>query len=135
MNPENIKNSIQAIVDGLTPLAQKLQIPLEKIFSWAIKENYVNLISLIILGLVLSISIFLFYKFIKWGCAKNENGNSRFYYDDGFVVIGVFAGIILTIVFFIFLTFGIPKIISRAINPEYNALQDIVNIIKPQDCD
>jgi hypothetical protein len=72
MNPENIKSSIQAVIDGLTPLADKLSIPLEKIFEYAMRQNYVYAIESIfgLIGLLVVILIWL--KIFEYGIGKEE---------------------------------------------------------------
>ena len=130
MNPETIKNTIQAIIDGLTPLAQKLAVPLEKVFNWAIRENYVQAIYEVIFGIILAIAIFYEYKFIKWGLKKKEEGSkNNFYRREGIQSICIVIGIILGVAFLIFSLCAIPDIMRRVINPEYHALMDIVKLL------
>ena len=73
MNPDTIKNSIQAVIDGLTPLAQKLQIPIEGVFKWAIKHNYALAFSQLLTPLIcIIIFAIISVKMIKLG-TKNDN--------------------------------------------------------------
>ena len=39
MNPDNIKQSIQAVIDGLAPLAHTLNVRLEHLWKWGMKNN------------------------------------------------------------------------------------------------
>ena len=128
MNPETIKTTIQSVIDGFAPLAVQMQIPLEKLFEWAVRENYVIAITYIIVGIILGIATFYFIKFMKWGFIKREEGSSCSNFDDniGTIMIAVFGGIILFIGLSIFLMDGMPEIIARLVNPEYHALLDLI---------
>ncbi len=119
MNPETIKQSIQAIVDGLTPLAQKLQIPIEGLFGWAIKHNYALAVSYFLVPLISLIIFALLFRYFR----KEENDN-----DNTFMIIWSlgFAFVISLIIFLVCL----PDAIDRLIAPEWNAANDIIQMIK-----
>ena len=142
MNAETIKNTIQAIIDGLTPLAQKLAVPLEKVFEWAVRENYVIAIENCI-GILITLIIFITFlicltKSLKIIKTKNEYGRDYNEWDRPHtnilgknaiisLITGFLCCILIPIMFFDF----IPGTLGRLINPEYHALLDIVDIIKP----
>ena len=128
MNAETIKNTIQAIIDGLTPLAQKLSVPLEKIFEWAVRENYVIAIENLIGALVSITIIILFFIFLSKSFKNKEWGD----YELGrnaimSIITGIISFILVILLFFEF----IPQTLKRLINPEYHALIDIVDMVKP----
>lgn len=130
MNPDNIRNTIQAVIDGFTPLAQKLQVPLEKLFSWAVVQNYVIAIVLILVLLIL-------FPILWWGvfklkkfCIKlkdergdpDENPMMGFYTALSFLIVGTAIGTPLIVY----------NILSRLLNPEYMALLDIIGRVTSQ---
>jgi len=127
MEPQQIKKSIQAIIEGFAPLAEKLQQPTEKIWEWAIKNNYVQVFNdflgiLIILGFGIA-----FYKLVKYGLSKDDDSNYNHFETNGFLLpITVILGVWLVIVVLVFCFILVPDIISRLINPEFNVLKDII---------
>ena len=131
MNPENVKNTIQAVVDGLTPLAQKLQIPIEGLFGWALRHNYAEAGVGILKGLLMIPTIILYIKFIKWGLSKEDEDSifSRFENDFGKIILGFF---ISCFVIFIIISgiIGAEDAVSRLIAPEWNTSKDIIQLIK-----
>ena len=135
MNTNTIKDTIQGVIDGLTPLAQKMQVPLEKLFGWAIRENYVRVIIdfiwiILLIGLIIG-----WTKLLKYGLShkKLDNGelsdDNQFYYHDSLFPTCVSIAVLIGIVTFLIIIIGIPDIISRLVNPEYNALKDLVSIV------
>jgi hypothetical protein len=111
MDIQNIKDTIQAVIDGLTPLAQKLQIPLERVFGWAIKQNYVYAISELIGFVVLIGAMIGWIKLLKYGLGEEkDNSYSRLYNSEGLLqcitfilgvclVIGFIGGILLAAIY------------------------------------
>lgn len=130
MNPQEIQQSLEAVINGLTPLAQQLQVPLNKLFEYAIRQNYVIAISDLIyyiLGILLTI---VFINFLIWGNKKNEKNEYRtnFIELEWPIVIAIVGGIFL-LIFDLFLSFNIQLTLARFINPEYMALKDLFNLI------
>ena len=124
METQEIQPTIQAIIDALTPLAEKLQVPLGKMFEWAVRENYVQAIT--------DIAYFAFFPLVAIGYFKllrylREKSND---YDFELIaaVIGIIGGIFLTI-YGVALFFEIPIFIGRLVNPEYHALMDIMKML------
>lgn len=138
MNPEKIKNTIQAITDGLTPLAQKMQVPLEKLFALAIKENMVTAIIEIFFVAVFLAAVIAYILLIKWfGKEPKEGGETyktnyeKINDDEGAVPMGVIVfGIAILLFGVVIIFWTIPDIIARLVNPEYHALEDILNQAK-----
>jgi hypothetical protein len=128
MDPQEIQQSIQAVIDGIAPLAQKLQVPLEKVFEYAVRQNYVyaywQLISDFAL-LIIGITCFLIAKSTIKKADWKDDGNSYAWFTILSSVTCLFASIFFIIVFF---TSG-SEIIARFLNPEYMALQDIAKLI------
>ncbi len=129
MNPENIKQSIQAVVDGLTPLAQKLQVPVEGLWGWAIRHNYAEAVFCFFVFLVCLGILFAYYKFMRYGCgSEKEDSCNRIYMND-WEWISVYGGVVAAIVF-IFLIASLYDISMRLIAPEWSTMKDIISLIK-----
>ena len=124
MDPNKIKDSIQAVIEALTPLAQKLQVPLEKLFEWAVRENYVKAVGdgiWVIIGIAL---IYFGYRLLKWRMSlkgKEDVGDESMLY--------ILAGLLL-LVGTIIVGFFFYDIAARLINPEYHAILDVIDKIK-----
>jgi hypothetical protein len=135
MNPETIKQSVQAIIDGLTPLAQKLQIPIEHLWSWALKNNYAEAIfNLIMIALTIILST-AYYKLLKYGFAKspNNNGNleTNFEQDEKFpLVVLAIVGSITLICLTLYSFLSLSETTMRLIAPEWSTMKDIAKLIK-----
>jgi len=132
MDAEQIKMGIQAVVDGLTPLAQKLQIPIEGIFVWAIKHNYAQAA----IGLAEAVTVipiaYYYVKFMKWGFEKaSDEFYGRFAEDGGKTALAIFFSIFVLVIT-ISGIMGIETAISRFIAPEWNASKVIYQLIKGQ---
>src|SRR5687767_9488710 len=116
MNPDNIKASIQAIIDGLAPLAKQSQIPLEELWSWAIKHNYaLAVVDLVVGVLLLGSWIYCFRQFLK---ARKKDP-----YSDGSLIsrLTTLSGIFGLIAAF----FCIGEAIMRLIGPGWSTAEDI----------
>ena len=125
METQEIQPTIQAIIDALTPLAEKLQVPLGKMFEWAVRENYVQAIT--------DIAYFAFFPLVAIGYFKllrylMEKSKDNFDFEPMAVLVGVMGGIFLTI-YGVALFFEIPIFIGRLVNPEYHALMDIMKML------
>jgi len=122
--PETIKASLQALVDGLTPLAEKLQVPIESIWTIAIKHNYAIAVSelltwLICLGILVAIVKRLATLFEKDTLTLEE-------FDVVQMIVGSVFGIGLALT----LITGIEKTVIRFIAPEWSTAQDLINLFK-----
>lgn len=133
MNADAVKDYIQAIVDGLTPLAQKLGIAVEYLFTWAIKHNYAIAGSWLFAFFVTLILVYLVYRSWKWGMSKDADSSTiRFDKSDyePYAVITIIATIVVTI-FFLITTIGvINTAVPRIIAPEYYTIQDIIELVR-----
>jgi len=123
MNPEVIKNSIQAIIDGLTPLAQKLQVPIEGLWGWAIKHNYA-LATAYLIEPVINIAALI----VGLSCLRKANWEGN---GNSYAVVVVVAGVIW-LMSGMFLLIDITEIIARFVSPEWMTIQDIARLIKNQ---
>ena len=127
MNPENIKSSIQAMVEGLTPLAQKLQVPVESLWGWALTHNYatalVNCIPLILMIVFIYPSI----KFVKWAAGEEEEEEEVS--AEGPIVFSVVVVGTLYMLLFLTSVHSLSKVIYRLVSPEYMTMKDIISLI------
>lgn len=123
MNPDQIKESIQAVVDGLTPLAQKLQVPIEGLFGWAIKHNYAEAVmGLLPLALLLGAILPIFLKNIH---KADWNAVEVTPHHVIAIISGLFAGL-----FTIVAMLETGEAIARLVAPEWYTIQDIVGLLK-----
>jgi hypothetical protein len=126
MNADVIKSSIQGVIDGLTPLASKMGIAVEAIFTWAIKHNYA-----VGLTMLLSLPLAIIFTTLSYNQARKVKDWQYFRKQgDGvsvaFMVIFGLIALITTIATFAHL----PEAIDRLIAPEWNASKDIYELIK-----
>jgi uncharacterized membrane protein len=130
MNPDQIKASIQAVIDGLTPLAQKLGIAVESIFTWAIKYNYAQAgIGLFEALSIIPIAIY-YVKFMRWGFGSDRDCSyNRFSEDGGKLLLATVFSLFVLIMLVVAIV-GVETAISRIIAPEWNASKDIYELIK-----
>ena len=131
MNPETMKNTIQVILEGLEVLALKLKVPVEFLWSLALKQVYVELFTVIIGSAILGVLIFLWVKLLKYGLGKEENEvNNRFYNNDE-ITITIFISGAMLIIFFTIAVISIIDIVPVAlINPQWKALEILMKMIK-----
>jgi len=120
--PTIVKDTLQAVVDGLTPLAQKLGLAVEQIFWWAIKHNYALALAYSIPTILFTISITKFIKYMKKSDFEYGVSSSS---EVLAIVFGVASFILLLVA-----CGTITQAISRWIAPEWNAAQDLVNLIQ-----
>jgi len=132
MNPETIKQTLRVISEALTPLADKLGTSAEYMFGLAVKQVYVNAFTAVLFLVFLGVALYGFFRFIKWGNAKEADSNySRFDDNETFVMVAVVSGIILAIL----LTIGVVYFfdcVPSVINPEYKAIQNILRMVTPE---
>lgn len=122
MNPETIKNSIQAVVDGLTPLAQKLGIALTSVFGWAMKHNFAiaweNVFGAVC-GLVgIGIGTYALRKAYNM---KGYNDPTTLWTTLGFIICAVSVAILVICSI---------SAIDRFVAPEWHTAQDISCLVK-----
>ena len=131
MNPETMKNTIQVILEGLEALALKLKVPVEFLWSLALKQVYVELFTVIIGSAILGVLIFLWVKLFKYGLGKEENEvNNRFSNNDEITITIFISGAMLIIFSTIAVMFIIDIVPVALINPQWKALEILMKMIK-----
>lgn len=134
MDAENIKQSIQAVVDGLTPLAQKLQIPLEHVWRWSVKHNYAIAISELCAWIFIMILAIPLYKLYKYGMTKEkaDDYGHRLSNSEGLVVGTVIYTICWGLAFVALTICLFSDVIPRLVAPEFYTAQDLIFMVKGQ---
>jgi len=113
------KEAIQELGKMLKPLTEKLGVAAEQVFEWAIRQNYVYVISDLIVLVIAIISGAIFFKTYK--DIKVE--------PDMLGVVSVISGMIFAVAIFACFV-GFSTFIARLVNPEWMALQDIISALK-----
>lgn len=62
---DTVKESLNGIIEGLTPVAQKLQIPIAELWNWALKHNYAIAAPELLPVIVTPLSLFALIKMYK----------------------------------------------------------------------
>jgi hypothetical protein len=128
MNPVEIKNTIEAIIQGLEPLEQKLSVPLGFLWQVALRQVYVDLVIDILFFIVFLLGLYFWIKLFRY-YQKNENNLTEdtkkflmaFILGFGLLVFsGVFINTIVLII-------EVPKAL---LNPEFVAINQILNLLK-----
>jgi len=123
MDPENIQQTIQAVLDGLTPLAQKLQIPLEGLWGWAMKANYAYAC---IDVYILIVGIIVFIPSLKFVIKKGLFGDDG---DPNPVAIVSVIGSLIGVAILIGGIIAFGHAIFRIFAPEYSTAMLIINLV------
>lgn len=110
------------VKEGIKGLALALKEPAEHVYEIVLRQQTINSISYLLVWLILITPIFTFN---WWKKAINESDD-----ETGWVVGHIFLCILPVVVGFIGLLVTIPDIITGFINPEYDAIKDIMNFIK-----
>jgi hypothetical protein len=127
MTPDQINSSIQAVVSGLTPLAQKLNIPIQDLFQWGLRHNYaVALTDLVPLVLAVPLGV-VFYKFTK---AFTSYVPKDGYDHDEFHAVGAGISGILFVIVIVISCMTLCDAIVRFVSPQWATASDIVCMVK-----
>lgn len=116
------KTIYQDVKSALVGLSSGLKVGAEHVYEILVKQQIVNSITYLILLIIALLLIIPLYKFIKF-CMNNKNVN------EGNVFICL-IGIIVVGFFNIIMLFKIDNIIMGFVNPEYGAIEKILELIK-----
>lgn len=123
-NVEKLVDKYSAKIEAtIVSLAEQLKQPAEHIYKIMVKQQVVNSITWLIIGL-LCISTVFTIKFWSNRIDK-EQGD-----DTGWVMGLILLCIVPSIVGILVLIIQSGTIVTGFINPEYGAIQDIINLIK-----
>ncbi len=114
----------------LEQLAEKLGTTTEYLWGVLITQAKVSAIIDLIYIVLVSIIGVIIYKVHKHLMKENENGDTRYYILEDSAVIPMFIVSIVWSVLFIVCFFSLGNIISGLINPEYWALEQVLDIVK-----
>ena len=104
--------------DGITALAASLKVGAEHVYVILVKQQIVNSISYLIIYILVA---FLWYALVKnWKQISNDT-------DD---LGNIFGGVVLSIVTVTLLAFTLKTTIMGFVNPEYGAIQDVIEFVK-----
>lgn len=110
---------------GITGIAKALKAPVEHIYYILVKQQ---IVTAVVWGFLFIIAICFLFNFFKALKSTEEWTND---YDAS--VLGVYRMIqgILSCILLIICLFNIDNIVTGIINPEYGAIKDIMDFIKP----
>lgn len=120
----NFKVLYSDLKSGLTALAESLKVGAEHVYIILVKQQVVNSITWIVIGIIPLLIFIVFAKgFFKW--ARKESDES-----DGFswFIFLLFVG--ATVIPGIIALTHTQQIIMGFVNPEYGAIMDIINFVK-----
>lgn len=119
---------------GIAGVATALKIGAEHVYKVLVMQQVVYAICYLlcfIFGLILFAFAYKQYNVYdkKWNEFRKAGGGR---YDDFFHISVVFciAGLLLGVIFFVVGCVNIGNIVSGFVNPEYGAIQDIINFVK-----
>ena len=121
----NFKMIYTDIKDGISALASGLKVGAEHVYIVLVKQQIVNAITYLIIGIM---GLILMSNFIKrYKDPKEEWGDG----DEPTVlgVLRVFQAVLAGILI-LFLVFSIDEIVMGFVNPEYGAIETIIDIVK-----
>jgi uncharacterized membrane protein YuzA (DUF378 family) len=121
----NFKMVYTDIKDGISALASGLKVGAEHVYEVLVKQQIANAITYLIIGIIGLILMANFFKGYKdpkeeWGDGDMPTGLGMLRTFQVFL-----AGILI-----IFLIFNIDEIVMGFVNPEFGAIETIIDIIK-----
>lgn len=135
MNTQDLSSSIDLIKQELAPLAEKLGQGAEWTFEIYVRQVYVEAVIAGFIGVVLFTMAFIGYKSMRYplNISEEENFQPSDETKDRLVSVFVF-GLVLAFIsgvgIIIWMTVGAPQIIQALINPEYRAIELLVNDLR-----
>lgn len=133
MDIETIKTTIMEVTQALQPLTEKLGTSAEYLFKLSVRQVYVSAATTFLFVLIVLGVDYAFYRFLKWGLGKDaDNSHNRFYYHDELMIITIISGMLLgigTIASILGFLIDIPQAV---LNPEWQAVKNIMNLITPK---
>ena len=132
--PPTVADQVNQVVDNVSnkvvALAEALKVPAEKVFIVMVKQQF-------IVALSESFSLSIFFIFFLLSILTLLNKNSHEYnFNDEFRDFNVrgYITLILSVIFGIIFTVNLftssDAILTGFFNPEYGAIQDIVEMVK-----
>lgn len=133
--PPTVADQVNQVVDNVSSkvvaLAEALKVPAEKVFIVMVKQQFIIALSKsIVLG------VFFIIFILSALTLLNKNSHEYNYYKDEFVdfnvrgYITLVFSIIFGIIFTISLVASSDAILTGFFNPEYGAIQNIIEMVK-----
>ncbi len=123
MNQEQVQQLIDMAQTGVTKMAESMGIAVPELWRILIKQQYVEAVGNFILAFIGMVCFYALYKIARW-VVKNPDTS------DGLILAIMMGGMMLAVLGVMGL-FGLYEGIAHMINPEYYAIKDIVEFIKP----
>jgi hypothetical protein len=121
----NFKMLYTDFKDGISVLASGLKVGAEHVYTVLVKQQIVNAITYLIIGIIGLILMLNFMK--RYKDPKEEWGDDDF---PTFLGILRFFQAVLAGILILFVIFSLDEIVMGFINPEYGAIETIVDIVK-----
>lgn len=132
MDPKQVTAYMDAVTKGFETVAMKLKTPVSYLWELAVRQSYV-VAGIDIFWMILSLICFIVtYKVLVYGYGydKGEDGyRNRFYVHEEVAVLAWVLGITSVFALVAFTTCG-TELISRLVNPQYAAIQDVIKMFK-----
>jgi uncharacterized membrane protein YuzA (DUF378 family) len=121
----NFKMVYTDIKDGISALASGLKVGAEHVYEILVKQQIVNAITLLIVGII---GLILMLNFIK----KYKDPKEHWGDDDEPTGLGILRTLqlLLALILFALFIFSIDEVIMGFVNPEYGAIETIIDIVK-----
>lgn len=119
----NFKRIYGDVKSGIQGLAQGLKVGAVHVYEVLVKQQIVNSIVWILIGL-LPMIIFIVFGKSMWKWADRNNNES-----DGFSWAITIIFYMMTIIPSIVVMFHMTTIVTGFVNPEYGAIQEILNFV------
>ena len=132
--PPTVADQVNQVVDNVSnkvvALAEALKVPAEKVFIVMVKQQFI-----VALSESFSLSIFFIIFLLSILTLLNKNSHEYNFYDKfrdfnarGYITL--ILSIIFGAVFIANLLYSSDAILTGFFNPEYGAIQDIIEMIK-----
>jgi len=120
--------------EGIAALATSLKVGAEHVYIVIVKQQVVYAITYTILDLFL-LSFALFFLISFYRCYRHTLDKKHDWYrhdlHDHFGLVGnLIIGILILILSFIIISHNLTYIVTGFVNPEYGAIQTIIDIVK-----
>lgn len=139
-NLDNIQTYIDFVKTNLEPLAQQLKVGVDFLWNILVKQAQVEAITLLIICVMLSFSAFiagiLFVRSVRLAKWKDAPGYAILnkHPDNHHAIMVWFYGIptaFLLLSSVIATSTNLPVIVTGLVNPEYRAIEKIIEFAKP----
>ncbi len=117
-----IREVYEDVKGGLNGLALALEAPAEHVYDVLVKEQKITAITYLIMLIFIYVLSIILCSITRYAYVKD--------WDDDIIQWFGVPGIILLIVAIIVSFVAGPEIISGFVNPEYDAIKDILTVIK-----